>query len=366
MQLFKCTHCGQLLYFENHHCEKCGYPLGFEPEKLKLVPLVPVHDAVFEIYENGPETYRYCDNHQHGVCNWLVPTDSPSAYCKACELNRTVPDLSNPDYVARWQTLEFAKHRLVYALLRMKLPLISKFQDPDKGLAFDFLANPTEEGAPRVLTGHADGLITINIEEADDLEREMARKNMDEAYRTVLGHFRHEVGHYYWDRLIADDGRQEAFRALFGDEQADYGEALEKHYETGPPDHWQEEYISAYATTHPWEDWAETWAHYLHIVDTLETAYSFGMSVSPIVADEADDSLEADMDRDPYRLKKFDGLINRWLPLTFAMNSLNRSMGHHDLYPFVIPPKVVEKLAFVHDVCKEVKREARETSKVAP
>jgi hypothetical protein len=89
----------------------------------------------------------------------------------------------------------------------------------------------------------------------------------------LLGHFRHEVGHYFWDRLVATDPHQlEEFRVLFGDDRQDYGEALKRHYDEGAPANWQDTYISMYATMHPWEDFAETWAHYLHIVDTLETA----------------------------------------------------------------------------------------------
>ncbi|MBD0257887.1 MAG: putative zinc-binding peptidase [Cytophagales bacterium] len=348
MKLFKCTHCGQLLYFENIRCEQCSYPLGFLGYARQLVPLVPAGGALYRVYDNGPETYRYCANHDHGACNWLVPDRSGSPYCEACALNRTVPDLSVPEYVARWRTIEVAKHRLVYTLLRMGLPPAPKTQDPVRGLAFDFLAD--QPGGERVLTGHAAGLVTLNIAEADDLEREKARKLMGEPYRTLLGHFRHEVGHYYWDQLISGTPEEAGFRAMFGDERADYGEALKRHYAEGAPPDWPERFISAYASMHPWEDWAETWAHYLHILDTLETAYAFGLRVRPGLAEPAD-GLKADIRVDPYHLESFDALIGLWLPLSFAVNSLNRSMGHPDLYPFVIPPAVMEKLRFIHSVC---------------
>lgn len=351
MKLFKCTHCGHLLYFENKQCGHCGHRLGFDVPHLQLVPLIEEGNDTFTIYgHNNLTTYRYCDNHTYGVCNWLVETGGTSTYCKACSLNRTIPDLSKIEYLNRWKEIEKAKHRLIYALLRMHLPLDSKAGNPGKGLTFDFKADENDNSGEKILTGHDDGLITINIAEADDIEREMARKAMDELYRTVLGHFRHEVGHFYWDRLIDGSHYLDECRQLFGDDRRDYSEALKVHYAQGPPPDWNTSFISAYATTHPWEDWAETWAHYLHIMDTLETAYAFGLSVEPnVVIDTV--HIQAQINVDPYRLEDFNRIMAQWLPLTFAMNSLNRSMGLHDSYPFVIMPKVMEKLTFIHKVC---------------
>ncbi|MDB5233191.1 MAG: hypothetical protein JWR44_184, partial [Hymenobacter sp.] len=172
-------------------------------------------------------------------------------------------------------------------------------------------------------------------------------------YRTVLGHFRHEVGHYYWDRLIDNTPNLEPFRQLFGDDRTDYEQALKQHYDQGPPADWREHFISAYATTHPWEDWAETWAHYLHIIDTVQTASSFGVRVRPQVS-EPEDRLTAQITEDPYESENFDAIMKQWLPLSLALNSLNRSMGLRDVYPFVIPPAVAKKLAFIHQVCRGV------------
>jgi len=294
--------------------------------------------------------YRYCINHEYNVCNWLVPAKIDTPYCKACCLNRTIPNLSKEEFRQRWNVIENGKHRLIYQLLRMQLPIVSKTQDAETGLLFDFMADDETNGEQKILTGHDNGVITLNIAEADDVEREMTRKGMAEVYRTVLGHFRHEVGHYYWDRLIDHSPYQTECRELFGDDTADYGEALQVHYKEGAPKDWNNHYISAYASTHPWEDWAETWAHYLHIIDTSETAYSFGLSVRPQLA-AASANLEAEINTDPYNQRDFDQIITQWLPLTFALNSLNRSMGLHDLYPFVIPPEVVNKLKFIHRVC---------------
>jgi hypothetical protein len=215
------------------------------------------------------EAYRLCANGVYGTCNWLVPADGPEAFCRACRLNRTIPDLDAPGNLLLWQRLEAAKHRLVYGLLRLGLPLVSKFEDAEKGLAFDFLAGSGAmfQEDPQVVTGHARGLITIDIAEADDAERERHRRDMAEPYRTVLGHFRHEIGHHYWERLVRDGLRlvrdglwHTAFRELFGDERRNYGSALDAHYANGPQPGWQEHYVSSYAGAHPWEDFAETWA----------------------------------------------------------------------------------------------------------
>ncbi len=347
MKLFKCSRCGQLIYFENTVCEKCSSPLGFDHESLQLLTLNPEENNRFSAQgKKSKRKYRYCDNFRFGVCNWLVAENNDSTYCKACELNRTIPDIDRADYMERWQNIETAKHRLVYSLLRMQLPVVSKTKDEEKGLAFDFIADSDRSGGERVLTGHQNGIITINISEADDIERETARKLMNEVYRTLLGHFRHEIAHYYWDRLIAGTDKIESFRALFGDERIDYAQSLKTHYGQDASTAPDPNYISAYAATHPWEDWAETWAHYMHIADTLETAYSFGIKIETTESSK----LKAEIKKDPYQAQDFDSLINQWLPLTFAMNSLNRSMGLGDLYPFLITPLVKDKMKFIHQL----------------
>jgi hypothetical protein len=217
---------------------------------------------------------------------------------RACQLNRTIPHLETPGNLLRWQRLEAAKHRLVYGLLRFGLPLTSRAEDPQAGLAFDFLADsgPAFRENAQAMTGHSQGLITINIAEADDAERERHRQDMAEPYRTLLGHFRHEIGHYYWERLVRGGTWLEPFRALFGDERQDYGAGLERHYAAGPRPDWSQRFVSAYAGMHPWEDWAETWAHYLHIVDTLETANAFGLRVHPGTGRDSALAMTADFD----------------------------------------------------------------------
>jgi len=347
MKLFECQHCGQPLYFENTRCESCGHSLGYLAAKETITALKPIDAAdggdgtLWRALAEPKGRYRYCANARHEVCNWLVDADGPESFCAACRHNRTIPDLSVPQNLANWRKIEIAKHRLFYSLLRLRLPLATKQDDPD-GLAFDFIA---AEAGGRLLTGHANGLITINLAEADDAERERRRNNLAEPYRTLLGHFRHEIAHYYWDRLIKEAPGIEEFRALFGNDRMDYNAALQRHYANGPPQDWPEHYVTSYASSHAWEDFAETWAHYFHMVDTLETANAFGMRVRPRVTMGAD--LSTGVDFDAYATT-MESIIDAWLPLTFAFNSINRSMGMADLYPFLLKPPVIVKLSFIH------------------
>ena len=257
-----------------------------------------------------------------------------------------MPDLSDQTRLQNWRKTEIAKHRLFYTLLRLRLPLRNRIDDPQHGLEFNFL-NETDT-CEKVLTGHDEGIITLALKEADDAERENRRMSMGEPYRTLLGHFRHEIGHYYWDKLVDDQGRQEGYRAVFGDERQDYDAALKRYYDAGAPAYWQDNFVSAYATSHPWEDFAETWAHYLHIIDSLETSWSFGLEVHPIITPDQD--LHASAAGDPYQAGNFDHLIGVWLPLTYALNAMNKSMGLPDLYPFVLSPAVINKLAYIHEL----------------
>ncbi len=347
MKLFECQNCAQVLYFENTHCEQCAHLLGFLPRAMTMSALEPDGD-LWKPLASPERAARFCDNAAHTACNWLVEADGVATLCLACRHNQIIPNLSVAANLQRWQLLEAAKHQLFYSLLRLQLPLKNRIDDPEHGLAFAFLADTPNTTGHKVLTGHDNGLITIALIEADDAERERRRTQMGEPYRSLVGHFRHEVGHYFWDVLIRDGGRLQDCRAVFGDDSQDYDAALKAHYQHGAPADWQEHYISKYASTHPWEDWAETWAHYLHIVDTLEMASAFGISVKPKLVH--DDSLSAEIDLDPYETSSMVDLIEAWLPLTFAMNSLNRAMGNSDLYPFVLSPAVVTKLSYVHDV----------------
>ena len=227
MQRFACSHCRHEVYFENVRCERCGHALGFDPSSLRMVALAPQHDGAFRVEGRlSRRSLKYCGNHTHGVCNWLVADDHGNSLCRACRLNRTIPNLSSAANVAAWAAIEGAKKRLVYSLLRLGLPLDANGGGTTTPLTFDFLAETT--------TGHFNGVITIDVSEANAVERERQRQWLDRSYRSLLGHFRHESGHYYWMRLVDGTRWLEPFRRMFGDERADYAAALARHHAQGP------------------------------------------------------------------------------------------------------------------------------------
>jgi len=347
MKLFTCA-CGQIIFFESKSCTNCNRKLAFLPERRVLSALEPAAGGASWVAlhpQAASAAYRLCQNEiEHGACAWAVPASDSEPLCAGCRLNRTIPDLSKPDAKRGWLRLEVAKRRMLYTLFELRLPVESQAVKPEGGLAFAFMQSSKQE---KVLTGQADGLITINLDEADDPRREKIREKMGEAYRTLVGHFRHEIGHYYWDRLLKDSPQLDAFRSLFGDERADYQEALDRHYKQGSPADWPANFVSEYATMHPWEDWAETWAHYLHMVDTLETALSYGLTIAQ---HPMDGPAQPAVQIAATDFSDFDSLIKSWLPLTLAMNSLDRSLGHPDSYPFVLTDPPLRKLRFVHEL----------------
>jgi hypothetical protein len=364
MKLFTCSSCGQALFFENTRCQKCGHQLAYLPDLGVMSPLerldagqdatAPPSDFVALAKAARNTRYRLCANYvQHDVCNWAIPISQDSPLCVSCELNVDTPSTDAADARVAWARLETAKRRVLYSLLGLGLSLDRRSPENEKGLAFSFKSSSATEA---VFTGHNEGLITINIAEADDPFREKTRQEMGEPYRTLLGHFRHEIGHYYWDRLITDLRCLDPFRTLFGDETLDYTTEQQRHYEEGPPTDWRERFVTAYASMHPWEDWAETFAHYLHIIDTLESARTYGLALRPNAASGA--SLP-DMTARRLDFDDFDDLIGAWFPLTNALNSLNRSMGLPDLYPFVLSQPAIAKLRFVHEIVEKASEHGR-------
>jgi hypothetical protein len=348
MKLFECQKCGQLLYFENTLCEKCGSRLGYLRARETLSVVEPAGE-VWRALAEPERRYRFCANAEYDVCNWLVDQEQPSPYCLACRHNLTVPDLAVPENVTRWRKIEYAKHRLMYSLLKLQLPLATRAEDPIDGLGFEFLvpgaARPDGTVTP-VMTGHANGVITISLTEADDAERERTRSEMGEAYRTLLGHFRHEIGHYYQWQLASEEPLVSECRALFGDERVSYSDAIERHYRFGAPDAWPASFISSYATMHPWEDFAECFAHYLHITGTLTTA---ARSAVTMTADRSRGILSGDIvPRTSYADASMDDILADWRWLSLMFNRINQSMGKGDLYPFTLVAPVAEKLAFIH------------------
>lgn len=358
---FRCQ-CGSPVFFRNSQCLNCDAPLGYAPMQgdLKALEAGDANDTWRIVGDAEDQAYRRCANFDSAAgCNWLVPVEDPEVRCLSCRLSRDVADLANEDNQRYWRTIEAGKRRLISQLLALGLPVVSKDSDPEHGLAFDLLRSPDD--GPRVLTGHANGLITLNVEEADDAIRERIRTELHEPYRTLLGHLRHEIGHYYWDRLVWDSTWLEPFRSLFGDERADYGEAIKANYEQGPPADWSERFISSYASAHPWEDWAETWAHFLHIVDSLDTAVAHGLDADDLEL-EIDPFTRDDLYApDDPKAERFLFLLNSWIEMVTVLNDLARSLGHRDFYPFAMPRAVVKKLHFISLVI----RDAQETASVS-
>lgn len=367
MRAFACSHCGQLLFFENSHCLRCGTALGFAPDVLELSAIEPVAWNRYRAFEptrradsdSGEVSldtararrHKRCARAGMASCNWLLPADSTEELCMSCRLTKNIPGLRTDTEMRAFAQAEGAKRRLLYQLLDLGLPLVSRQEDDKLGLAF--VLGFRSDDKP-VMTGHCKGIITVDLLECDAVHRERLRHEFGEPYRTMLGHFRHEIGHYYWDVLIDGKTPLPRFRALFGDERVDYRAALRRNYENGGGS-WSRSFVSSYAASHPWEDWAETFAHYLHIRDTLQTAANFGLRVSPAAQTipPAGGKLTSRATEAVTELD-FAHVVAEWLPLTYAFNAANRSMGKEDLYPFVLADEVIEKLSFVHDLVRFV------------
>ncbi len=340
MRDFLCPNCGQHLTFENSVCLSCDSAVGFSLSDMAF--LVIAQDG--EVAHSGTvdaREYQLCANLYLAQCNWLVEVQPVRQLCVSCALTRTRPRDDDHDAAAAFADAEMAKRRLVAQLHELNLPVVGRQVDPQNGLAFDLLSSATE----RVITGHDSGIITVDLAEGDDVHREQMRVNMDEPYRTLLGHFRHEIGHYYFYRLVAPQPDYlTEFDRLFGDPDADYQAAIDRHYQQGPPTGWEQQYVSAYATMHPAEDWAETFAHYLHIRSTLDTAAAYGLAPAT-----------GTYQRKVLGPSGFDTIIEMWLPLAWSLNMVNRSMGKPDLYPFVLPAVVLDKMRLIHIIIDETR-----------
>ena len=363
--------CGSTVFLRNSACLNCHRQLGYEPERAQVVALHATELSGQWTIESeghgndlsGARRYHRCANHHSAAaCNWLRPVDvqmpgGDDGLCISCSLNRTIPDQNLPENHVLWQRIEVAKRRLVSQLLALRLPVTTlmrtPWQDAKRGLAFDFLR--TMDPLFPVMTGHAFGVITLDAQEADDAHREATREALNEPYRTLLGHMRHEVAHYYWDRLVAGTPWIEPFRQLFGDERKNYAQALQTHYAIGAPFDWAQRHVSAYASSHPWEDWAETWAHYLHMRDGMDTALSFGLEAGDIVVDKPPYTLGALWDSTRPGAQAYLDFVNNWLNITTVLNELSGSMGERDFYPFVLPAAAVAKLQLVHEVVKSAR-----------
>ncbi|MBH0090121.1 putative zinc-binding metallopeptidase [Pseudoalteromonas sp. NSLLW218] len=371
MKTFKCNCTEQLiLFFESSHCLACGRTVGIDDEFDQVEPYeIDEQSGLFYKAEAPDVFYKKCDNNaQYHVCNGMVNLDTfipvadkDEVLCFSCRFNETVPDLSIIGHIPLWKKMETAKRRALYTLKSLSLPLNTIIQEPESGLSFDFITDRNVSdhfvspiiGQDVVFTGHDCGHITINLAEADDVARSQAKIAMGERYRTLLGHFRHELGHYYFDQLIANSPKKHALcKQYFGDDELDYQQALDTHYKQGAPANWHETFISEYATMHPYEDWAETWAHYMHIIDTLETAKNFSITGSTTGNEfELDEADELRLPQSAYYFNSqtsIDAILDTWMEFSIILNSLNRSMGLADAYPFVLTQAVRTKLSFIH------------------
>lgn len=349
MKCFRCDVCDSVVFFENILCLHCGHALGFLPDALDLSAFEPEGPGRWRALAPaaGHRAYRLCVNgRKHGVCNWMVPADDPNPLCAACRLNEVIPDLNVSGNLQRWRRIETAKRRLLYTVLKLGLSTEGVPAEHRPPLRFQFLGDAP--GGAAIMTGHEEGVITLNIAEADDDVREQRRVQFNEPLRTLVGHFRHEAAHYYWLLLIADSAWLPRFRELFGDESADYRSVLAAYHRNGPAPDWAVRGVSAYASAHPWEDWAETTAHYFHIVDSVETATEYGISFR---SDEVEGTA-AQGNRHVPDGSDCDDLLRTWMPLASVLNSFNRGMGLPDLYPFVLSDAAVKKLRFVHEVLR--------------
>ncbi len=353
----KCN-CGYPIFFRNYLCLHCGLALGYEPERATMLSLEQVGDEgnlVIAGAAAASDIYRRCANFDLAPqCNWLITVADSAhhALCRCCRLNRMIPDQSIDANAALWHKVELAKRRLVSSLIALGLPVASRLdEDPQQGMAFDLLADV--EPVP-IANGHLDGIITVNVNEADDVAREAIRTALHEPYRTLLGHVRHESGHYYWTRLLMGSKWHEPFRALFGDEREDYAAALKQYYADGPAPDWDDTSVSAYASAHPWEDWAETWAHYMHMVDTMDTAMGSGMHNENVellkdpFQKEVLYRFEGELDTEIAGTDAFLDFFNAWAGLTSVLNEFSLGMGLPDFYPFVLSKRSITKLHFVH------------------
>lgn len=367
MRTYHCI-CGQPVFFNNSICIACGHAVGFDPLSKDMRVLDPAQDGVYQqavppgnqkrggLFRRKPAPlprFRFCANLNACGCNWLISPDAdPTTLCPACATTRVLPDLSQSGNPERWNKLETAKRRLLFTLLDMGLWGPNARLQTSVPLVFDFLQNLP--GQPAVLTGHDNGVVTLNVQEADDDVREKTRLEMREPYRSLLGHFRHESGHYYWDMLIQGSQWLDEYRVLFGDETIDYAMALQKNYTEGPAPDWEQNHISTYAASHSWEDWAETWAHWMHMHDTLETAEAAKCN-SNIARPTIDPALLCNEGQTPTPdMRSFCERISRWVALTTLVNELTRSMGQPDAYPFSCSGQVLKKLYFIERVLGSV------------
>lgn len=334
MHVFHCDRCGAILPFDAATCGSCDAIIGYVGDDRRLRVLSPTADpAVFRL-DGADQLVWHCLNAAWG-CNWTVPNEADNTWCRSCQLTRGRPDVGRPDAVAAWVEAEAAKRRLVHQLDGVGLPIVVRSDANPDGLAFDLVHLPGEGG----ITGHLDGVVTLDLTETDEVHRDDLRRRLGEPFRTVIGHLRHEVGHHYWGYLVQPGDGLDEFHDLFGDPELDYAAAIDQYYATATADWDATRFISSYATSHPHEDWAETWAHYLHITDALDTAVAHDLvppdSAGLLIGDHVG-ALE------------FGEILDAWRPINRAVSAVAATLGTPPPYPFEPSGRVIDKLSFVH------------------
>ena len=362
MKTFRCTNCQGIAFFDDTVCIACGHRLAYSPQRRDMVALEPAFDDQWRIVgDREGTTVHLCRNVGEHACNQVLPAGAGPGLCSACQLTQTIPNLDRPGHREAWARLERAKRRLLWTLQGLGLRWTSRAQDPQHGLMFEFLSEADMPDGARPSVGHTEGRIVVDVDEADDATIAQHRKDLHEPYRTLLGHFRHEVGHYYWNVLIRDRGREEAFRTLFGDERTDYAAAMKQYYDA-KSETWHAQYISQYASMHPWEDWAESFAHYLHMVDGVETAVDLALTLAP--RNDVLPAIDLAGAPEPSDMP-FDDLLRHWSALSVALNQFNRGMGLPDAYPFAPSVQAIEKIRYVAREIRAAREEAKTPQPVA-
>ncbi|MDQ7728558.1 putative zinc-binding metallopeptidase [Halomonas sp. SpR8] len=290
-----------------------GTPVAYDPQARAFVPMPP-----------------FCINREIIGCNWIAPEEG--AFCRSCAMTALAPDPEIPNAMQNWAKTEAAKRWVLDNLGRWHW---FRPEDPGAPPVFHLLA----EGRSPVPMGHIEGVVTISVAEVDPVLVTTRREALEEPYRTMIGHMRHEISHMLWWRLSLREDFLDAFREMFGDERQDYTAALQRHYNDGPPPNWKESFLTTYASAHPHEDWAETAAHLLHLTDIADSFAASNLSSPELPSHQWEPYAEPDAER----------LIYVAAELTVGVNHVNRSMGLPDLYPFVLSEAARHKLAFVHD-----------------
>lgn len=330
----RCPQCDHRVFLDDLHCLNCGAELVYEPMvggfALAVCPCLHRDERQCN-WAAAADDAPAADTVTAPVGSTGPADDAPAAACRqpcaACRrITVSVQAAETPELVAAF----CAAIRRTLRRLHDGFGIDERRIDPPLRFA---LERSVSDWA--VTIGHTDGLITLDVAEADPLHRESQRTALGEPYRTPLGHVRHEVGHWVWAAAVAPcPGALDEFRSRFGDEQVDYQAALSEHYQQDDDGSWRQDWISRYAAAHPWEDFAESTAHVLHLDDVLHTA-----AVGRLA---------------PAAEGSFTARYTAWTELVVELNEVTRAMGEDDLYPFAPPPAAVDKMHLAERLLRSI------------